>query len=52
MELLDGGGTRLTLSKGLRFSNEDRNQNIRRISFACRLLAEHGFGAIAAAISP
>lgn len=52
VELLDGDATRLTLSKGLGFSKEDRDDNIRRIGFVCQLLSKHGVGAIAAAISP
>lgn len=52
VELLDGDATRLTLSKGLGFSKEDRDDNIRRIGFVCRVLSRHGVCAIAAAISP
>jgi len=52
VELLDGDATRLTLCKGLGFSKEDRDENIRRIGFVCRLLSKHGVAVIAAAISP
>ena len=43
---------RLNLSKGLGFSKEDRDTNIRRIGFVCNLLTRNGVTAIAAAISP
>src|SRR5262249_26450534 len=39
-------------SKGLGFSKEDRDTNIRRIGFVCHLLSRNGVVAIAAAISP
>jgi adenylyl-sulfate kinase len=52
VELLDGDTIRQHLSKGLGFSKEDRDENIRRIGFVCRLLSRHGVVAIAAAISP
>ncbi|MDP8922324.1 MAG: adenylyl-sulfate kinase, partial [Chloroflexota bacterium] len=43
---------RTNLSKGLGFSKEDRDENIRRIGFVCQLLSRNGVAAIAAAISP
>ena len=52
VELLDGDVVRTRLSKGLGFSKEDRDENIRRIGFVCELLSKHGTIAIAAAISP
>jgi adenylyl-sulfate kinase len=52
VELLDGDIVRQNLSKGLGFSKEDRDTNIKRIGFVCRLLARNGVVAIAAAISP
>ena len=52
VEVLDGDVVRTHLSKGLGFSKEDRNENIRRIGFVCELLSRHGVIAIAAAISP
>lgn len=52
VELLDGDVVRTNLSKGLGFSREDRDENIRRIGFVCHLLARNGVIAIAAAISP
>jgi adenylyl-sulfate kinase len=52
IEVLDGDEVRTNLSKGLGFSKEDRDINIRRIGYVSRLLARHGVGVIAAAISP
>jgi len=52
VEVLDGDVVRTNLSKGLGFSQEDRDINIRRIGFVCNLLTRNGAVAIAAAISP
>jgi adenylylsulfate kinase len=52
VELLDGDEIRERLSKGLGFSRQDRDENIRRISYVARLLSQHGVIAIVAAISP
>jgi bifunctional enzyme CysN/CysC len=52
LELLDGDTVRKHLSKGLGFSREDRNENIRRIGFVAGLLTRNGVIALAAAISP
>ncbi len=52
VEVLDGDVIRTNLSKGLGFSKEDRDTNIRRIGFVCNLLTRNGVVAIAAAISP
>src|SRR6266571_1328011 len=52
VEVLDGDEIRTNLSKGLGFSKEDRDTNIRRIGFVCRLLSRNGVAAISAAISP
>jgi len=51
-ELLDGDVVRTNLSKGLGFSKEDRDINIRRIGFVCHLLTRNDVVALAAAISP
>jgi adenylylsulfate kinase len=51
-EVLDGDVVRTNLSKGLGFSKEDRDTNIRRIGFVCKLLTRNGVAAVAAAISP
>ena len=52
VEVLDGDEVRTNLSKGLGFSKEDRDTNIRRIGYVARLLARNGVTVIAAAISP
>ena len=52
VEVLDGDVVRTNLSRGLGFSKEDRDENIRRIGFVCKLLSRHGGVAIAAAVSP
>ena len=52
VELLDGDEVRTHLSKGLSFSKEDRDINVRRIGWVARLLARNGVIAITAAISP
>lgn len=52
VEVLDGDVIRTNLSKGLTFSKEDRDINIRRIGWVCEILSRNGVGAIAAAISP
>jgi adenylylsulfate kinase len=52
VEVLDGDVVRTNLSKGLGFSKEDRDTNIRRIGFVCQLLSRNGVVAVAAAISP
>jgi len=52
VELLDGDVVRQNLSKGLGFSKEDRDTNIKRIGFVCKLLTRNGVVAIASAISP
>lgn len=52
VEILDGDVVRENLSKGLGFSKEDRDTNIRRIGFVCELLTRNDIVAIAAAISP
>jgi adenylylsulfate kinase len=52
IEVLDGDEVRTNLSKGLGFSKEDRDTNVRRIGFVARLLARNGIGVISAAISP
>jgi sulfate adenylyltransferase len=50
--VLDGDVVRTHLSKGLGFSKEDRDTNIRRIGFVAAEIARHGGGVIAAAVSP
>ncbi|MGJ5673994.1 MAG: adenylyl-sulfate kinase [Nostochopsis sp.] len=52
VEVLDGDIVRTHLSKGLGFSKEDRDTNVRRIGFVANLLSRHGIIAITAVISP
>jgi len=52
VEVLDGDIVRTHLSKGLGFSREDRDTNIKRIAFVCSLLTRNGVISISAAISP
>lgn len=52
VEMLDGDIVRTNLSKGLSFSKEDRDINVRRIGFVANLLSRNGVVSITAAISP
>ena len=52
VEVLDGDEVRENLSKGLGFSKEDRDTNIRRIGYVANMLARNGVVSITAAISP
>src|SRR6185436_2657836 len=52
VEVLDGDEVRTHLSKGLTFSKEDRDTNIRRIGWVAKLVARSGACAMTAAISP
>ena len=52
VEMLDGDIVRTHLSKGLGFSREDRDTNIRRIGFVAHLLSRNGVAVLVAAISP
>lgn len=52
VEILDGDVVRTHLSKGLGFTREDRDENIKRVGFVCQLLSRHGVIAIASVISP
>lgn len=52
VEVLDGDVIRTHLSKGLGFSKEDRDTNIRRIGFVAQLLTRNEVPVIVAAISP
>jgi adenylylsulfate kinase len=52
VEILDGDEVRENLSKGLGFSKEDRDTNIRRIGYVANMLARNGVVSITAAISP
>jgi len=52
IEVLDGDIVRQNLSKGLGFSKEDRDTNIRRVAFVADLLSRNGVPVITAVISP
>jgi adenylylsulfate kinase len=52
VEILDGDIVRTHLSKGLGFSREDRDENIKRVGFICQLLTRNGVPNIASVISP
>jgi sulfate adenylyltransferase len=52
MTILDGDVVRTHLSKGLGFSKEDRDTNVRRIGFVASEIVRHGGGCICAAVSP
>lgn len=50
--ILDGDNTRLGLNKGLGFSEEDRIENIRRVSEVAKILNDAGIITICSFISP
>ena len=50
--VLDGDVVRTNLSKGLGFSAEDRDTNIRRIGYVAAEIVRHGGSVICAAVSP
>jgi sulfate adenylyltransferase len=50
--VLDGDVVRAHLSKGLGFSKEDRDTNIRRIGYVASEIVRHGGACICAAVSP
>jgi sulfate adenylyltransferase len=50
--MLDGDVVRTHLSKGLGFSREDRDANVRRIGFVAGEVVRHGGIAVAAVVSP
>jgi adenylyl-sulfate kinase len=52
VEILDGDEVRENLSKGLGFSKDDRDTNVRRIGYVAKLLARNGVVVMTAAISP
>lgn len=52
VEVLDGDIVRTNLTKGLGFSREDRDENIRRIGFVSHLLSRNGVFVLVSAISP
>ena len=52
LEVLDGDIVRTNLTKGLGFSKEDRDENVRRIGFVSNLLTRNGVIVLVSAISP
>jgi adenylylsulfate kinase len=52
VEILDGDIIRENLTKGLGFSKQDRDENIRRIGFVSHLLTRNGVVVLVSAISP
>lgn len=52
VEVLDGDVVRTHLTKGLGFTREDRDTNVRRVGWVCELLTRNDVVAIAAVISP
>lgn len=50
--LLDGDNIRMGLNKGLTFSEEDRNENIRRIAEVAKLFVDAGIVTLSAFVSP
>jgi adenylyl-sulfate kinase len=52
LEKLDGDVVRTHLSKGLGFSKEDRDTNIRRIGWVAQVLTRNGVCVLTSAISP
>ena len=52
VELLDGAEVRESLSRGLSFSKEDREEHNRRIGYVAKLLSRNNVIAICAAVSP
>jgi sulfate adenylyltransferase len=50
--VLDGDVVRTHLSKGLGFSKEDRDTNVRRIGFVAAEVVRHGGASVCAAVSP
>jgi adenylylsulfate kinase len=52
VEVLDGDAIREKLSRGLGFSKQDRDENVRRVGYVAQLLARHGVVVVVALISP
>jgi len=52
VEVFDGDEIRTNLTKGLGYSKEDRDTNIRRVGYVCNLLTRNSVVSIAAVISP
>jgi adenylylsulfate kinase len=52
VEILDGDVVRTHLTKGLGYSREDRNENIRRIGYVAHLLSRNGVVVLCSVVSP
>ncbi len=52
VQRLDGDIVRESLTRGLGFSREDRDENIRRVTFVARMLSSNGVGVLVSFISP
>ncbi len=52
VERLDGDIVRKSLTRDLGFSKEDRNENIRRVTFVAKLLTRNGVAVLTSFISP
>jgi len=52
VERLDGDIVRQSLTRDLGFSKEDRNENIRRVTFVAKLLTRNGVAVLTSFISP
>lgn len=52
VEVLDGDVLRTHLTRGLGFSREDREENVRRIGFVAHLLSRNGVVVLVSVISP
>ncbi len=52
VERLDGDVVRQSLTRDLGFSREDRNENIRRVTFVAKLLTRNGVAVLTSFISP
>jgi len=52
VEVLDGDVLRTHLTRGLGFSRQDREENVRRIGFVAHLLSRNGVVAVVSVISP
>jgi adenylylsulfate kinase len=51
-ELLDGSEVRESLSRGLGFGREDREEHVRRMGYVAKLLSRNGVIVIVSAVSP
>ena len=52
VERLDGDIVRKDLTSDLGFSKEDRDENIKRVTFVSKLLSRNGVGVLATFVSP